>query len=132
MPAALTVSAGIPRKSTAAPIAADTALRKLNLSRSIGLVPPHHRAHRAEFASPSAADTTDRSRRWHRSIRDRCQSVAALLAAVTGLPTDRVILWGAGPRPADPRPASAAPNGRPAAPSSIPVGARRPRRSGNE
>src|ERR1700730_3891307 len=99
MPAALTVSAGIPRKSTAAPIAADTALRKLNLSRSIGLVPPHHRAHRAEFASPSAADTTDRSRRWHRSIRDRCQSVAALLAAVTGLPTDRVILWRARPTP---------------------------------
>src|ERR1700726_4644339 len=100
MPAALTVSSDLPRKSTAAPIAADTALRKLNLSRSIGLVPPHHRAHRAEFASPSAADTTDRSRRWHRSIRDRCQSVAALLAAVTGLPTDRVILWRARPQPA--------------------------------
>jgi hypothetical protein len=63
-------------------------LRKLNLSRSIGLMPPHHRARRAEFTSPSAAGTTDIPRRWHRHRRDRCQLVAALLVAVTGSRTN--------------------------------------------
>src|SRR5439155_24021595 len=89
LPAALQVNAGIPSRSTVAPISADNALRKLNLSRSIGLMPPHHRARRAEFASLSAAGTTNIARRWHRQRRDRCQLVAALLVPVTASPTNR-------------------------------------------
>src|ERR671935_3272087 len=77
----------MPNSKTVAPINAENAFRQPNLMPTIGQTPPHHRAHRAEFASRPAADTTAVSGGWHRSGCNRCQVVAALLAAVTGSPT---------------------------------------------
>src|SRR5438094_10090624 len=59
------------------------------MARTMVKVRPRHRARPAEFASLSAAGTTNIARRWHRQCRDRCQLVAALLAAVTASPTNR-------------------------------------------